>query len=214
MKATLVLLVVVLIDVMSVNAQIRLGLRGAVSQSNVTMNGTNRWQPLDWSGSVVTEIKVADVIWLQPEIGVASRHSFFYSEGQIHDYEIKYNLFQLETNLLCKYLLIEEKIKILPFAGLTTGYVISGQAISNGIFPSGAIVNNHVVDLGFNWLKQKRFIIGPIFGLAFQWPLHRGGILLDLRFSSYDLGTFPGSDFESRDNKFSAGVGYFLGIEN
>jgi hypothetical protein len=203
------------LSILTISAQIRWGGRSGVSKISVSLLDEKRWQPVDWHGLAILEIKIASDLWLQPEIGLASRHSYYYSSGVSHSYEKHYELLQLETNLLCKYLLVEKKLKIFPFGGLATGYVVSGVVTSGGRFPSGWVANNHSMHLGFDFLEHNRFTVGPIFGLAFQYPLNHGSLVLDIRYSRYALGTYPGCDScVSREDKFSLGAGYFFGAEN
>lgn len=214
MKSAFLFFLACCFSMLTATAQTRLGIRIETNKIVIRLHEENNWQPFDWHAFVLAETKLGASFWLQPELGFGSRHTLYRSGSQGHSLTYNYNLFQVQTNLLCKYLVDMGKWKILPLAGLTTDYGISGQVRYQGwaIQPNAPPASyDNKMKLGFDFYEYKRFTYGPMFGVSFQLPAKSGSFVFDIRCSVYSLKVIPCDGCEAREGNFSLGAGYFFG---
>jgi len=194
-----------------------LGIRVETNKIVIRLHEGNNWQPFDWHAFVLAETELGAGFWIQPELGFGSRHTLYRSRSQGHSHMYDYNLFQVQTNLLCKYLVDMGNWKTFPYAGLTTDYVISGQVHFQGwsVQHHAPILSfDKTVHLGFDYYKYKRFTYGSIFGVSFQLPVKSGSFVFDMRCSVYSLKIIPCEGCAAKEGSFSLGAGYFFGSGN
>ncbi len=202
---------------LTATAQTHWGTRVQTSKIVVRLNGQEYWQPLDWHAFVLAETNLGADFWLQPELGFGTRHTVYHSRSRGHSFMYRYNLFQVQTNLLCKYLVDMGNWKTFPYIGLTTDYTISGQLHYDGWAiqyqaPTASFENQ--MHLGFDYYHYKRFTYGPIFGVSLQIPVKNGRFVFDVRCSTYSLSVIPCEGCNAKEGSFSLGAGYIFGTGN
>ncbi len=217
MKPAFVFFLACCFSMLTATAQTHWGTRVQTSKIVVRLNGEKHWQPLDWHAFVLAETNLGADFWLQPELGFGTRHTVYHSRSRLSSHTFDYNLFKVQTNLLCKYLVDMGNWKTFPYAGLTTDYVVSGQVHFYGWaiqYQAPLLSIDQTMHLGFDSYKYKRFTYGPIFGVSLQIPVKSGSFVFDVRCSTYSLSVIPCEGCDAKEGSFSLGAGYIFGAGN
>ncbi len=200
-------------------AQTTIGVSAGISKYTLSVSGEKTRQPIDGHGLVTANFPLSrhfDRIGIRPELGISSRHTYAYSSSPGHYLEMRYGLMQMETNLLLTYLLYDSKLKIVPAAGITTGYAFSGRVHTQGSFlvpgsTPGAVDNTSKLD--FKTFPYNRFSVGPVAGVSLQFSAGPGSITLDSRYSFFAINTNRCSNCKKDlEHRIGIAAGYLVDI--